>query len=217
MVKKQWVGIITSILGILLTIFGAGYFYSYNRSADTKVTGNDNRIQVNNGDIGGNMVNGDVITYQSSKEQFRSLKREETGKTMLETASGTYFYVNPVAIEYYSSLNGDVTGSAQELSDFYFEIQKSESDYILIGFINSTDFSKISLIQGATSTLTIYPNPYHDFTEPIGIPLLSTRPNIRYRKLDSDDQRRSIHVLDISMKGKVFTDVTSHTNTQVGQ
>ena len=84
---------------------------------------------------------------------------------------------------------------------------------MLIGYISTTDYSRLASLRNTTSTITLFRKMEPGLEGPIGIPLLALRPTIRTRTLDEDDKNPRTIVLDIALKGIVNTTAISHIPT----
>lgn len=204
------------ILTLFTIVFGSGsfYFLSNNRNSITSINGNSNKTVLNQGEIKGDVVLGDKNTYNSTSKGLRPIHREETGRSMYETASGTYFFINAFVFDHPDSASPlsiyRTEVSSQAKDDFQFEIQKNDEDYMLIGYISTTDYSRLAILRNTTSTITLFRKIEPGLEGPISIPLLALRPTIRTRKLDEDDKSPRMIVLDIVLKGIVNTGAISH-------
>jgi len=134
---------------------------------------------------------------KSTSRSLRALEPLETGKQIMELPHGVYFFVDPIFASYgVKNPEAYFFQATNRRRDNYFEVQKTENNYYLIGFISDEAYANIASVDRDNSMYTIlFSNQWRDVKHPIAIPFDAIN-TIRSRRLDIDKQTQ-IQVLDV--------------------
>lgn len=137
----------------------------------------------------------DNISY---RDNLRPLLPLETGKTIGELPSETYFYSDALSIVYeLEDPKIDFLKATNNYRENYtFEIQKTASRYYLVGFIADETYSKVgSLTSGSSIFTMLFPSFWGGATHAVAIPFDGIY-TIKERTIDLDAEK-TVRILDI--------------------
>jgi hypothetical protein len=151
-----------------------------------------------------------IETVPSSKTtSLRKLKPLETGKHLNEIPDNIYGFVHAVAFSRKMPENKEfITLSNERQIESYFEVQKFNNEYYLVGFIGDESYANIGKVNKYnTLELTLFALPWENFKNIVAIPFNAII-NIKYREINIGI-RHSVSVLDV-VTNNIITNIQGH-------
>lgn len=180
-------------------------------SGDGDIVAGDKEINQTSIDGGDNIV-GDKIIYESQIKKLRALDILETGKKVSELPTGVYFfsdaidiathvrYVDTHPFPYEFQIEG-----TNIKRDKDYQVQKTDNGVVIVGYINSENFSKLNFLsKNNPLSMIIFPTIWSGYQKLVGIPITAVS-KIDSRRIDID-ATSSIYILDLT-SSEVISDV----------
>lgn len=186
---------IITIIGILIAFVSIPWWPSFFQ----RIRGNKNVLQSEKPQIVQQLPQSSSSPINNVLGPLRALAPLETGKKIGDLPNGVYFFASPLSIQYeVENSNQDFLEASSKDNYYYFEIQKSENRYYLIGFISDEAHSKIGSITKEPIYTQLFPNSWGVGGKAVAIPFDSVY-TIRKRTVDLDETK-SVDIFDIGFK-----------------
>jgi hypothetical protein len=138
------------------------------------------------------------LSQTQETDLLRALEPLETGKLLQELPNNTYFYANIPSIQAeISHILENYIRATNKDEDYYFELQKVNDTYYLIGFVSKETYSNVLSPKSTSYSFILYPKYDEDYSKVIAIPFDSiTQINDRTLNIDKN---LDIYIFDISI------------------
>jgi len=211
MIKKYWLGLVILLL-VIISLLLIGYRpekwtvkLPFLEGEFVRQNNLSNKLQITPSPVVEIQNN---ITPATIFSNLRSLEPLETGKNIDKLPDNIYGFADGLLIAYDIKNQKIFSLSLRSNSYDYFEIQKTNGDNLLIGFVSEENYSKIGEINTENPiTLTLFPIPWNNMNRLVAISFNSIS-EISYRRIDLDSDK-SLSVLDLKTN-RILTGNISH-------